>query len=102
MSACTFTDSEVKTETKLEISSQYQVIFHNDDVTTIQFVVLALCDIFHKTQEQANEIANYIHTHGAGCAGLYDEEIAFTKQEETLRLAAQQGQHEFVVTVEEL
>ncbi len=65
----------------------YHVIMHNDDYTTMEFVVEVLSDIFHKSYEEAVEIMLTIHEKGKGVCGTYTYEIAETKVHQTIKRA---------------
>ncbi len=65
----------------------YKVIMHNDDVTTMDFVVQVLVDVFHKSVEDASEIMMKIHTQGKEICGIYPREIAEFRIYRTLNLA---------------
>lgn len=65
----------------------YKVIMHNDDVTTMDFVVQVLVDVFHKSVEDASEIMMKIHTQGKEVCGIYPREIAEFRIYRTLNLA---------------
>ena len=58
-------DIGIKTATKeklkLKEPDKYDVVFLNDDVTTVDFVMKVLINIFHKTHEQAQAITQHIH-----------------------------------------
>jgi ATP-dependent Clp protease adaptor protein ClpS len=69
----------------------YDVLFLNDDVTTVEFVILVLKQIFHKTQEEAIKITEAIHSNGQGIVGTYLFEIAEQKGIETTLLAREEG-----------
>ncbi len=71
--------------------SMWNVILHNDDKTAMEFVVLVLMQIFHKSFESAGELMLQIHHEGRGIAGTYTHEIARHKQEETLYSARTHG-----------
>ena len=58
---------------------KFAVILHNDDYTTMEFVVEILSRFFQKTKEQAVQIMMQVHEKGRGVAGIYDFEIAETK-----------------------
>jgi ATP-dependent Clp protease adaptor protein ClpS len=85
----------IKTETREKIKSEepgmYDVLFLNDDVTTVEFVVKVLKQIFNKTQEEAIKITEAIHSNGQGIVGTYLFEIAEQKGIETTLLAREEG-----------
>ena len=86
-------DTGVKTLTrekiKLEEPGLWDVIFLNDNITTMEFVVRVLKQIFNKTQEQAESITKKIHEDGQGVVGSYVHEVAEQKGIETTLLARQ-------------
>jgi ATP-dependent Clp protease adaptor protein ClpS len=63
----------------------------NDDATTMEFVVLVLMQIFHRSFEEAQDIMMHIHTNGRGVAGTYSHEVAVQKRDETIAIARQSG-----------
>ena len=69
----------------------YKVILLNDDVTTMDFVVMILCEIFNKELNQAVNLMMQIHKNGSAICGIYTKEIAQTKQSQTLSLAKANG-----------
>lgn len=79
----TFQDQEglVVTEKrhKLEGPPLYKVLLHNDDYTTMDFVIHVLEVVFHKKNEEATMIMMNVHQKGTGVAGIYTREIAETK-----------------------
>lgn len=77
--------SELKTKKKTREDSRikeppmYRVILLNDHYTAMEFVVLVLQEIFHKSREEANRIMLSVHHSGSGLAGVFTKEIAETK-----------------------
>ena len=63
-------DTKVKTQTRVNVESfepsMWKVIFHNDDVTPMQFVTQILIEIFNKTEDQAVNLCKAIHEKGKG------------------------------------
>jgi ATP-dependent Clp protease adaptor protein ClpS len=80
--------------------SMYKVILHNDETTTMEFVVAVLTQIFHREMEEAMSITAEIHKAGSGVAGApYTKEIAEEKTRETI-LCARANSFPLVATFE--
>jgi len=69
----------------------YRVILHNDDYTSMEFVVEVLETVFHRGPAEAYRIMMKVHTEGRGVAGVYTHEVAETKVEKVLDLAQANG-----------
>lgn len=67
----------------------YNVLIHNDDYTSMDFVVVILMEIFDKDEVVAEEIMFAVHNEGIGIAGTYNYEIAETKAAIVHQLAEQ-------------
>ena len=95
-------DSAVLTEneTKLEKPKLFKVILHNDDFTTMEFVVFVLIQVFLRAEAEALAIMFQVHHDGIGIAGVYSFEIANMKAEKTMNLARAQ-EYPLLCTVEE-
>ncbi len=78
--------------TDLKEPPMFRVLLHNDDYTTMEFVVDILMNVFHKTHEEAIQIMLKVHQEGVGVCGIYTYDIAQTKVNAVLRLATE---HEF-------
>src|SRR5436309_8089559 len=74
-------------KTKLEKPKLFKVILHNDDFTTMEFVVFVLQYVFNRSDAEALTIMLKVHTEGIGIAGVYPYEIATTKSQKTMNLA---------------
>lgn len=58
---------------------KFRVLLHNDDYTTMEFVIDILMTIFHRTADEAADIMLAVHEKGIGSCGVYTEEMAETK-----------------------
>lgn len=76
-------DSEtgVATETRKKVDRPplYKVLLHNDDYTTMEFVVYILMSIFYKDETAARKIMMEVHNRGLGVAGVFTYEVAESK-----------------------
>jgi len=61
---------------KLKTPSMYKVLLHNDDYTTMEFVVFVLQGVFRRSETDAMQIMLHVHKHGIGVAGVYTREVA--------------------------
>jgi ATP-dependent Clp protease adaptor protein ClpS len=64
---------------KIKEPGRARVILLNDDYTTMNFVVLVLMEIFHKSHAEARSIMLNVHKKGRGECGVYPVEVAETK-----------------------
>jgi ATP-dependent Clp protease adaptor protein ClpS len=77
---------------KVEIPKLYKVLLHNDDKTTVDFVVNVLVNVFHRTMSDAIQITLDIHNEGRGIAGApYTREIAEEKVSEVTSYSRANG-----------
>ena len=68
-----------ETEKKLKPPPMYKVLLHNDDYTTMEFVVEILQAVFQRSHTEATQIMLHVHRTGIGVAGVYTYEVAETK-----------------------
>ncbi len=94
-------DGEVQTkpQDKVKIPRKYKVLIHNDDYTTMEFVVWVLQNVFHHTPASATRVMLHVHRTGVGVAGIYTRDIAETRIEQVLKLAREAG-HPLQCTME--
>ena len=94
------TDVLTESKTKLEKPKLYKVLLHNDDFTTMEFVVFVLQYVFKRTDAEAFTVMLKVHNEGVGVAGLYPYEVANMKSEKAMNLAKAR-EYPFLCTVEE-
>ena len=92
-------DSDVRTKHDAKEPPMYKVLLHNDDYTTMEFVVHILMLVFHKPVEEATRIMLNVHRRGTGLCGVYNFEVAETKVDTVIRLARENG-HPLKCTME--
>jgi ATP-dependent Clp protease adaptor protein ClpS len=78
-------------EEELKEPRRFRVILHNDDYTTMEFVVQVLMLVFKKSEEEATQIMLQVHNNGMGVCGVYTAEVAETKVSMVARLARNAG-----------
>ncbi len=93
-------EEELDISLELQEPVMYRVLLHNDDYTSMDFVVEVLMSIFHKRAEEAEQIMILIHKKGVAICGVYSFEIAQTKAEQVKRLA-KQNEFPLLATIEE-
>ncbi len=69
----------------------FKVLMHNDNYTTMEFVIEVLESVFNKSTTEANRIMMNIHLKGIGICGIYPFDIAETKVAKVHRLAGSEG-----------
>jgi len=94
-------EEELESELALAEPTKYKVLLHNDDYSTMDFVVDILMSVFHKNINQAEEIMINIHKSGKAVCGIYTFEIAETKVYQVKELARSNG-FPLLATMEEV
>ena len=85
----TLPEGDVKEEQEIREPKLYRVILHNDDYTTMEFVIEILIVVFHKPAAEATRIMLDVHKKGKGICGVYHYDIAATKVTQVHALARQ-------------
>jgi ATP-dependent Clp protease adaptor protein ClpS len=80
-----------KTKQVTKEPTQYRVVLHNDDYTTMDFVVGVLESVFLKSAAEAYRLMMQVHTQGRALCGMYTHEVAETKVETVHELAREAG-----------
>ena len=93
-------ETKEKIRTGLREPKHYRVIMHNDDFTSMEFVVEILTEIFHKEQAEAERLMLTVHHKGKAAVGSYPYDLAVTKVQTAGKRAKEEG-FPFRMTVEE-
>lgn len=93
-------ETREKTRINIREPKHFRVIMHNDDFTSMDFVVGILIDIFHKDEAEAQRLMLMVHKSGKAAVGAYPYDIAVTKVQTAMSRAKEEG-FPFRMTVEE-
>ncbi|MCO4844892.1 MAG: ATP-dependent Clp protease adaptor ClpS [Sulfurovum sp.] len=93
-------EEELELELELHEPKMFKVLLHNDDYTSMDFVVEVLTSIFHKTHAQAEQIMLQIHEKDKAICGVYSFEIAQTKAQQ-VKQRAKDNEFPLLATIEE-
>ena len=95
MSEQNIVDEKVNIKEKVEIEikepSKYNVIIHNDDYTSMEFVVQVLVGVFKKQVVEATKIMFDVHKKGRGIAGIYSYDVGVTKIIQAMEMCEESG-----------
>ena len=91
--------TQQETQQKIDIPRMYKVLLHNDNYTTMDFVVMVLVRVFHKSEAEAVRIMLDVHQKRIGMVGVYPREIAETHVERVRQLA-QEAEFPLMCTME--
>jgi ATP-dependent Clp protease adaptor protein ClpS len=96
------TDEAVVTESEMRLKKPplYHVLLHNDDFTTMEFVVYVLQNVFQRSETEAVRVMLQVHLEGVGVAGMYTYEIAEMKVAKVAELA-RANEFPLLCTIEE-
>ncbi len=94
-------EEELDTRLALDAPKQYKVLLHNDDYTSMEFVIEVLMHVFHKNLANSEKIMLEIHQAGKGTCGIFTHEIAETKVHQVKELAKTNG-FPLLATMEEV
>jgi len=83
----TETIERTEEETRTRTIPMWKVLFHNDDVTPMDFVTMVLMRFYHHDPRTAYSIMMTVHTRGIGLAGVFPFEVAELKRDQTISAA---------------
>lgn len=82
-------DAGVQQKPRLQEPKLFRVVLHNDNYTTMDFVVKVIVSVFHKPAAEATKIMLDVHKKGHGIVGVYTLDIATTKVSQVHEMARQ-------------
>jgi ATP-dependent Clp protease adaptor protein ClpS len=91
MSTKAITRTKVVPNLDLKEPSMYKVIYINDNVTTMEFVIESLVTVFNYNSADAMALTETIHEQGSGTAAVLPYEMAEQKGVEVTQLARNNG-----------
>lgn len=85
--------NNLKIEPKLNIPEprMFKVIFINDEITTMEFIIETLKNVFDYPEDEAQDLTMLIHNEGSAVVAVYPYELAEQKGIETTVLARNNG-----------
>jgi ATP-dependent Clp protease adaptor protein ClpS len=86
-----FEETEIFSVERIREPEMDKVLLHNDDYTTMEFVIEILMGVFNKEIQEATRIMMDVHRRGVGVCGVYPFEIAETKVDTVHALARKNG-----------
>jgi ATP-dependent Clp protease adaptor protein ClpS len=91
--------TERETKQKIDKPPMCNVLLHNDNYTTMDFVVMVLVTVFRKPESEAMRIMLDVHYKGIGIAGTYPRDVAESKIQRAMQMA-HEAQFPFLLTLE--
>lgn len=76
---------------KLKKPPMYKVLMHNDDYTTMEFVIHVLMKFFNKTYDESHAIMLKVHHDGIGICGIFTHEVAESKSQKVNKYSRAKG-----------
>ena len=84
-------ETETISREQVQEPPMYRVLLHNDDYTTMDFVVQVLTEVFFLPEDRAFAVMLLVHHEGKGLCGTFTRDVAQTKQAQVHRRAADAG-----------
>lgn len=84
-------NTKEKINSRVKEPGKYNVVFHNDDFTPMDFVTLILKHIFFKSDIEAETLMLKVHNEGKAIVGTYTYDIAMTKATDATNISRKNG-----------
>ena len=85
--------SNIRERQKIDLREprRYKVLIHNDDFTTMDFVVQLLREVFYLSEENAQALMLQVHHSDRAVVGIYTYDIAVSKMQKATNMARENG-----------
>ncbi|MGN0280691.1 MAG: ATP-dependent Clp protease adaptor ClpS [Prevotella sp.] len=85
--------SNIRERQRIDIQEprRYKVIIHNDDFTTMEFVVMILEQVFFLDPAKAQTLMLQVHQSNKAVVGIYTYDIAVSKARKATIMARKEG-----------
>ena len=80
-----------KQHTDIREPQRYKVYIHNDDFTTMDFVVMVLKRVFFLNEETSFHLMLQVHHSDNAVVGVYTYDVAMSKVRKATELAREKG-----------
>lgn len=87
----TSTIQRVQPRTDIEPPRNFKVIYLNDEITTMEFVIQSLIDVFDYEFDDATKVCKQVHEEGSSVVAVLPYELAEHKGVEVTLLARAQN-----------
>ena len=84
-------NTKERTNTRVKEPGKYNVVFHNDDFTPMDFVTMILKHIFFKSEIEAETLMLKVHNEGKAIVGTYTYDIAMSKATDATNISRKNG-----------
>ena len=78
-------------KTDLSRPKLFKVLMHNDDYSTMEFVIHVLKKFFSKSEAEAYELMMKVHLEGMAICGIYTYEVAESKTQKVNKYSRDKG-----------
>ena len=85
------TGTDIREDSDVELIPRYKIIYLNDDLTTMDFVVKTLIMVFKKDKMTAVRLMLEVHHNGAAVVDVLPLEQAELRQQQTHSMAQKEG-----------
>ena len=92
-------DTALLEKRQVKKPSRFKVILHNDDYTPMDFVIMLIMEVFHKSYDEAVELMMAVHVKGKAICGVYPKEIAENKVDKAMSMSKKEG-HPLLCTMQ--